>query len=232
MKLLLFDIDGTLIHTHGAGRAAIETALSDVCGHSITTDGIRFSGKTDPQIIGDILQANGLNEEHAASLLDEALAAYEAVARTALSPDDIELLPGVTDLLNQLAAHTEVQLALLTGNIEMMAYRKLVAAGLDGYFPFGAFGSDHADRYQLPEVALRRARDHTGHAFEGSDMIIIGDTEHDICCGREIGARAVGVCTGRYSRTELGAHEPDVLFDDLSAPERFLQDVLNEHGNC
>lgn len=228
MKLLLFDIDGTLIRAHGAGRTAIEKALSTVCGSSISTDGVRFSGKTDPQIIGEILRANGLTDS--TSFLDDALAAYEEVACAALSADDIELLPGVADLLNQLNARSDVQLGLLTGNIEPMAYRKLGAVELDRHFPFGAFGSDHADRYQLPDVALRRARRHTGHAFGGSDMVIIGDTEHDICCGRKIGARAVGVCTGRYARAELAPHEPDVLLDDLSAPDQFLQAVLNEHG--
>ena len=229
MKLLLFDIDGTLLHANGSGRHAVENALADVCGHPVSTEGIHFSGKTDPQIIVEILQANGLNSDRVDALLTDALDAYERVASTALDPNDIDLLPGADALLRTLAGRTDVQLALLTGNIERMAYHKLGAVELDHHFPFGAFGSDHADRYQLPTVALQRAHDHTGHPFRGEDTIIIGDTQHDIRCGRGVGARAVGVCTGRYTRDDLAPHNPDVLLDDLTDAHHFLQSVLDNH---
>lgn len=223
MKLLLFDIDGTLLHSNGTGRAAIERALSDLCGRRIATDQVTFSGKTDPQIIRQILATNGLDQT---ALLDEALTAYEDAALHALDADAIAPLPGTTELLTHLNTLDQVQLALLTGNLETMAYHKLAAVGLDHYFAFGAFGSDHADRYQLPPVALRRAKAHTGHSFEGKDVIIVGDTEHDIRCGCTIGAFSVGVCTGRYSRYDLLPHNPDVLLDDLSDIDRFVQQVL------
>ncbi len=226
MKLLLFDIDGTLLHANGSGRRAVEDALTEACDHPIHTEGISFSGKTDPQIIVEILQANGLSPDRIGALRTAALAAYERVATTTLNPEDVDLLPGADTLLDALAGRTDVQLALLTGNIKAMAYRKLDAVGLDHHFPFGAFGSDHADRYQLPPVALRRARRHTGHPFRGEDVTIIGDTQHDIRCGREVGARAVGVCTGRYTRDDLAPHDPDVLLDDLTDAKQFLQSVL------
>lgn len=225
MKLLLFDIDGTLLHANGSGRQAVERALSDLCGCRISTRDVRFSGKTDPQIMRDILLSNGLAPDRSPTLVDEALDAYEEIALRSLRPDDVEVLPGVTALLERLATTAHIQLALLTGNIESMAYRKLEAVDLDGYFEFGAFGSDHADRNALPAVALRRALRHTGRAFTGPDTVIIGDTAHDIVCSRSIGALAIGVCTGRYARTDLAPHNPDVLLDDLSDPAAFLRHV-------
>jgi phosphoglycolate phosphatase-like HAD superfamily hydrolase len=229
MKLLLFDIDGTLLHANGSGRRAVEDALSDVCDCPISTDGVPFSGKTDPQIMREILHANGLDTSRIDTLIDDALSAYERVAAASLAPHTVDLLPGAADLLTALADRSDVQLALLTGNIEPMAYHKLGAVGLDHHFPFGAFGSDHADRNRLPAVALQRAHDHTGHPFQGQDTIIIGDTQHDIRCGRGVGARAVGVCTGRYTRDDLAPHNPDVLLDDLTDARHFLQSVLDNH---
>lgn len=226
MKLLLFDIDGTLVHANGAGRDAIERALSECCGCPIKTDGVSFSGKTDPQIIHEILRANGLDPEAAPVLVDEALAAYEETAHDIFNPNAVTRLPGVRTLLAHLDVHSEVQLGLLTGNIESMAYRKLSAVNLDRHFAFGAFGSDHADRRQLPPVAVARARTYTGRPFEGPDVVIIGDTEHDIRCGHGIGAFSVGVCTGRYARHELAAHDPDLLLDDLSDADAFVDAVL------
>lgn len=228
MKLLLFDIDGTLLTTHGLGRRVVVDALSAVCGRPITTDGVVFSGRTDPQILRDVLRGSGLDEPEAASLLPHALAAYTEVLRERLRPHHVEVLPGVRALLDRLAEQETVRLGLLTGNAETTAYLKLEAAGLATHFPFGAFGSDHADRHRLPPVAVQRAQVHTGRAFSGKDVVIIGDTEHDLHCGRGIGAFAVGVCTGRYGREELLPHGPDVLLDDLSDAEFFVRSVLHE----
>ncbi len=224
--MLLFDIDGTLLHTRGVGRGAVTDALSDLCGRAITTDGVSFSGKTDPQIMREVLLLNGFDRSEAARLIDDALDAYASVMEARLEPEHVTVLPGVEALLERLGAAEGAHLALLTGNVERTGRLKLRAAGLDGYFPFGAFGSDHADRYQLPPYALRAAEAHTGRAFAGSDVVIIGDTEHDLCCGREIGARSVGVCTGRYGRDALSAHAPDVLLDDLSDADLFFERVL------
>jgi phosphoglycolate phosphatase-like HAD superfamily hydrolase len=224
MKLLLFDVDGTLLHANGAGRTAIECALSDLCDRPISTDRVTFSGKTDPAIMRAILEANGLDADP--SLIEEALDVYEETAHNAFDPNTVDVLPGITELLGRLAPHQEVHLGLLTGNIESMAYRKLNAVDLDHHFAFGAFGSDHPERHHLPPVAVARALAHTGHQFRGADVVIIGDTRHDIHCGRGIGAFSVAVCTGRYERSELAPHGPDVLLDDLSDPEEFIQAVL------
>lgn len=223
MKLLLFDIDGTLLHANGTGRTAVERALSDLCGRPISTEGVSFSGKTDPQIMREILEANDLDATP--SLVEEALAVYESTAHAAFDPGAVDRLPGTANLLNRLT-ELDIQLGLLTGNIESMAYKKLTAVAFDHHFAFGAFGSDHADRHQLPRVAVQRARDHTGHTFDRGEVVIIGDTEHDIRCGQGIGAVSVAVCTGRFARHELEPHEPDVLLDDLSDPDVFIDAVL------
>ena len=223
MKLLLFDIDGTLLHANGTGRTAVERALSDLCGCPISTEEVSFSGKTDPQIMREILGANDLDVTP--SLVEQALAVYESTAHVAFDPGAVNALPGTADLLDRLAS-LNIHLGLVTGNIESMAYKKLTAVALDHHFAFGAFGSDHADRYQLPPVAVRRAQDHTGHSFGRGEVAIVGDTEHDIRCGQGIGAFSVAVCTGRFTRHELAPHEPDVLLDDLSDPDVFIDAVL------
>ncbi len=222
MKLFLFDIDGTILRTHNVGRHALEDALAEVVGQPLPTSGISFSGKTDPQILREILESHDLTEMARDGAFNRILEAYMRHMRSELTPDRFEVLPGVEALIPRLARMPEVQLGLLTGNMEPMAYFKLDAVGLAEYFPFGAFGSDHADRRRLPELAVERARAHTGRTFRGKDVVIIGDTEHDIDCGRGIGACSVGVCTGRFSCEELAAHRPDLLLPDLRDPAPLL----------
>jgi phosphoglycolate phosphatase-like HAD superfamily hydrolase len=225
MKLLLFDIDGTLLHANGSGRRAVARALADVCGRRVVTDGVTFSGKTDPQILREVLHASGVPEVTDA-LVDAAVDAYTEAAAATLDPADVTPLPGAARLVRALAARDDVQLALLTGNVERMAYEKLAAIGLEAYFPFGAFGSDDADRNRLPALAVARARAHTGHPFVGAETVIIGDTARDIRCGRGIGAMSVAVCTGRYARADLAPHGPHLLLDDLTDVSRFVQAVV------
>ncbi len=227
MKLLLFDIDGTILKTHGLGRHLIEEVLARLCDRPITTEQVLFSGKTDPQIVLEILLRNGFSALEAAALASEALAAYVETARRAIAPQHIEVLPGVRDLIGHLASQDDVQLALLTGNHEVTAYLKIEAAGLGGFFPFGAFGSDHADRAKLPPIAVRRARAYTGRTYAGKNVVIIGDSENDVWCGRGIGAFAVAVCTGFTDRATLAAQAPDLLLDNLCDPDLFLHHVMN-----
>ena len=224
MHLLLFDIDGTLVRVNGAGRRAVESALSDVVGTDLTTDGVQFSGKTDPQIVRDIFVANDVAVTD--DLVHEAVSVYAEVAVDALQPSDVTALPGAADLVDALSHHADVFLGLLTGNVRSMAHRKLDVVALADYFGFGAYGSDHADRNRLPEVALERARAHTGRTFTGSNTTIIGDTVRDIACGRFAGARCVGVATGSASRDELQEAGPDVLFDRLPDADAFRHRVL------
>lgn len=225
MTLLLFDIDGTLVRVNGRGREAVNEALSSLLNQPISADGVPFSGRTDPAIVEAVLAHNGLSPTD--TMIEEVLATYVDTMRGLLAPEDVEVLPGVADLLSDLHAHPDVHLGLVTGNVEPIAYEKLSAHGLDEYFPVGAFGSDHADRNQLPELATQRAADHAGQAFRPAEhAVVIGDTAHDIECARAVGARAVAVCTGRYGRTELSQHDPDLLFDSLGDPSAFVQEAL------
>ena len=226
MKLLLFDIDGTILNTHGSGRRAIEEALGGVLGRPVEADGISFSGKTDPQIMSEVMAHMDLDEAARARHLPDVIDAYVAALGQHLDPDGVTLLPGIRELVDDLQTQPDVQLALLTGNLEPTAYLKLSAARMDGYFDFGAFGSDSPHRPDLPAIAVERAEVHTGRRFSGKDVVIIGDTEHDIACGRGIGAFSVGVCTGHYARTDLAPHDPDVLLDDLTDRLHFDRHVL------
>jgi len=225
MHLLLFDIDGTLVRVNGTGRTAVMQALSSVTDRPISTDDVPFSGRTDPAIFEAVLEKNGVSQAEAT--VDEAIAAYVEAMQSALTPEDVEVLPGVESLLSGLADRSDVHLGLVTGNVEPIAYKKLSVHGLDRHFSIGAFGSDHADRNRLPDLATRRAAQHTGHAFQSAEhAIVVGDTPHDIECARATGALAVAVCTGRYERDELLRHDPDLVLDTFPSPSTFLPAAL------
>ena len=226
MKLILFDIDGTLLRVSRTGGQLVRDVLGKLIGRTVVTDGIRFSGRTDYPIIRDVLIASGLDKDEAEDMLPDVVAAYEEQTLKFLSDGEAHPLPGARELLSRLADRDDVVLGLLTGNIESLAYAKLRACSIDHHFEFGAFGSDREDRYELPEVALGRAHEHTGQHFVGKDVVIIGDTEHDILCGRSIGVFAVAVATGYFDRDFLGGHEPDLLLDDLSNSSQFIEAVF------
>lgn len=225
MKLLLFDIDGTLLVSHGAGRRLFETVLTELCGRPISTANVSFSGRTDPLIVQETLEKAGLPEKAVTGLIPIALKMYAERAR--YIPSDVQILPGVRSLLDCLEAREDVQLGLLTGNLEHTAFLKLGCANLARYFPFGAFGSDHAIRSRLPDFAAARARRFTGYAYTGTDIVIIGDSIYDVRCGQDNGAFTVAVATGLTPYNTLAAENPDVLLDDLSDSERFCRTVLN-----
>lgn len=226
VKLLLFDIDGTLIRVNDAGRTALARAVSALTDRPISTENVSFSGRTDPDIFEAVLAENDLPTSDEA--IAEALEAYVETMQETLSPDDVEVLPGVRPLLSRLDDRSDVHLGLVTGNVEPIAREKLSIHGLDEYFPFGAFGSDHANRTRLPALAARRGARYTGHAFRPAEhATVIGDTVHDIHCARAVGARAVVVCTGRFERAELSRHSPDLLLDTFRDPDTFVRRALD-----
>lgn len=226
LKLILFDIDGTLLRVTRTGARLLRDVLGGHLGLEIVTDGVRFSGRTDIPIIREVLLASGVAPDEVERSLPTVIAAYEAEALRFLTDGRVELLPGVKGLLDQLSSREDVVLGLLTGNIETLAYAKLRAGGLSDYFQFGAFGSDRENRYELPEVALERAFESTGHRFEGKNVVIIGDTEYDILCGRSLGVFTVAVATGHFDRAYLDSHQPDLLLDDFSDPNPLLEAVF------
>lgn len=228
MKLILFDIDGTLLTTNGAGRGAVESALSDLLGYPISTEGISFSGKTDPQILREVLKHNDVDPSWTSSRFTEAVESFRQTMHRLFDPEGTDELEGASALVERLHSDERVQLALLTGNLHEMAYLKVGAIGLgQTHFPFGAFGSDNEDRNALPAVAAERASAHARRSFEANDVIVIGDTPRDIECARAYGARVVAVATGHYDRETLAEHEPDVLLDSLADAEAFAMQVLD-----
>jgi phosphoglycolate phosphatase len=217
MKVVLFDVDGTLLWTDGAGRRAIHRALREVLGIEHPAAGFRFDGRTDPEIVRLLAAASG--REHGPGVVATVLARYVALLEDELARPGHKttVYPGVFELLAALERRDDCIAGLLTGNIVEGARLKLGSGGLDmARFRVGAFGSDHADRPELPAIAQQRVRETLGIVASGKDVVILGDTPADVACGRGIGARTIGVATGSYSVPELLAAGADAAFADLS----------------
>ena len=230
MKVVLFDIDGTLLWSDGAGRRAVQQALEEVFGTAIP-EGHEFDGKTDPQIVRELMVRAGLDDATISARLPTALERYLLLLREELAriDDSNHLFPGISPLLDALEQRDDVLLGLLTGNIQPGAHAKLRAVGLEpARFKVGAFGSDHASRPELPAVARARAEAFLGHEVAGADVIVIGDTPADMTCGNGIGARAIGVATGRYSVEQLHECAEGIVFADLTDTSAVLQAILGE----
>ena len=228
-RLVLFDIDGTLLLTAGAGRRAITAALSDEVEDPAAFAGIRFDGKTDPQIVAEMLAAAGQVESRDSDRVRRLCERYLGLlARELERPaNGTTLMPGVESLLDRLEAVPGVLLGLLTGNLVQCAALKLRSGGIDPErFRVGAFGSYAAHRPELPEIAARRAEPFFGRIPRGAEVVIIGDTPADIHCGAGISARALGVATGAYSVADLAACGPHAVFEDLSDTERVVEAIL------
>jgi phosphoglycolate phosphatase len=229
VKLVLFDIDGTILLTDGAGKRAIHRALVDVYGDS-GPDDHRFDGKTDPQIVRELMRIAGHADARIDAGMERLFALYVAYLEDELRAGaaGVRVMPGVRELLDALEARSDVVLGLLTGNLAAGARAKLTAAGIDpDRFAVGAFGSDHETRGELPAVAQRRAREELGLDIDGSDVVVIGDTPADLRCGQAIGARAIGVATGHYSVDDLASHHPAAVFQDLSCTPDVVRAILD-----
>jgi phosphoglycolate phosphatase-like HAD superfamily hydrolase len=174
------------------------------------------------------MRAVGFDDAEIDRRMADVLLDYRERFGRGLRPEHVRAKPGVERLVAALGADPRVTLALLTGNIEPCARRTLEPLGLNPRFPFGAYGSDHEDRYLLPALAVERARAHTGAFFAGKQVVIVGDSVHDVLCGRSLGVRAVAVATGRTSRERLAEDEPDALLDDLGDTDQALAAILGE----
>ncbi|HEY0025506.1 MAG TPA: HAD hydrolase-like protein [Longimicrobium sp.] len=219
-RLILFDIDGTLLDAGGAGRRAIATAMVKVYGQTGRLDGYRMGGRTDPQIVRELLGGVGVGEAEIEAGLEALWPMYVEGLRHDIT-GRVKALPGVPALLDRIHAyHPETVLGLLTGNVVEGARLKVEAAGLPfGRFRVGAYGSDHWQRPELPAIAIQRARELTGIGYQGKEVVIVGDTPFDISCGAHLGVRTVAVATGGHTMEELAACGPDHLFADLSDTE-------------
>jgi phosphoglycolate phosphatase len=227
-RLVLFDIDGTLITCRGRAGEALVRALKATFGTPGPAATYRYSGKTDPQIVHELMAEAGLPREAVAPRLGEVFASYIATLEDTLRGVATPLA-GVRALLDSLAARDDVAIGLLTGNIEPGARIKLREAGLDGYFAIGAFGSDDEIRNNLVPVARERARARWGDDFPGARTVVVGDAEADVLCARAGGARAVAVASGWTDRAELAALSPDALLDSLEPPAAVAAILDGDH---
>ena len=228
-KLVLFDIDGTILLTAGAGRRAIVAALAEAVGPTPAFERIRFDGKTDPQIVAEMLEAAGQPEPRESARVRELCERYVGFLAQELerSTTRTTVMPGVHVLLERLEAEPGVVLGLLTGNVAQGAALKLRSGGIaPERFRVGAYGSDAAYRPDLPPIAARRAEAIFGRVPHGTDVVIIGDTPADVACGAGIEARALGVATGAYSVSDLEACGAHVVFLDLSETDAVLDAIL------
>ena len=213
-RLLLFDIDGTLIHSGGAGVHALKSAFTERFGIVDDLHDIEIAGMTDSGIVVSILNKHKIpaTPENVSAFLDS----YVHFLSLELPRRVGKLLPGVLELLEKLKSRPQLVLALLTGNVSRGAQLKLEHYGVWHFFEFGAFADDHHDRNRLGTVARARAKEKHGRQFSTSEIDVIGDTPRDIACGKAFGARTIAVATGTWKRNQLAKYEPDFLIDDLS----------------
>jgi phosphoglycolate phosphatase-like HAD superfamily hydrolase len=244
-RLVLFDIDCTLIDAHGAGGRAILRAIKDVYGVEGELGDYSFHGRTDPGIISDLAVLWGAGDPDAANgragretqpqvvhdlaealgtpaalvehRVEECITRYLELLEDEIARVEVETLPGIRALVTALAADRRALVGLLTGNVVEGARLKLEPTGLLPLFKVGAYGSDSALRADLPALAVARAEQLNGRRYSGKDVVVIGDTPADIECGASLGVTAVAVATGRHTVKELAAHAPDHVYADLSA---------------
>lgn len=225
-RLLLFDIDGTLLRG-GPAKEAFRLALVEVFGTAGPIEDWEFSGKTDPQIARELLRDTGLDDE----AIDRGFPAlwdrYLDELERRLPATPTRLLPGVAGLLQAVEGMGGGALGLVTGNIARGADLKLAAAGIPSRFAIGGFGSDHEVRNELPGIAIRRANARWGRAFAPDEVVVIGDTPRDVLCGKAHGTRTVAVATGRFSVDQLAATGADVVVADLSETEHVLRLLMD-----
>jgi len=218
MRLVLFDIDGTLLSSEGIGRTAMRRALGSIFG-SPGNPAYRYDGKTDRQIVRDVMRLEGHSDEYIDSQMEKLIETYlEGLRENAKSGNfNVRPLEGVAELLDALEPREDVVLGLLTGNVEPGARTKLTAAGIN------------PDRFrpELPAIAQGRASEKLGLHIERGHMIVIGDTPADIACGRSLGAKAIGVASGHYTVEQLQEHDPYAVFPSLANTQQLLESIVN-----
>lgn len=219
MDVVLFDIDGTLIHSAGAGRSALDRALSQEFGHP-STAAIELHGRTDRGIARNIFRQFAIEETE--ENWNRFRTAYLAALPECLAERPGTVLPGVFELLEHLAARPGTAIGLLTGNVREGARLKLGHYGVEVPFDIGGFGDRHHERDDVAREAWAAVRQELGERARADRVWVIGDTPHDVTCARAINAKVVAVCTGGFSVTELASSQPDFLVDDLTQVEPLL----------
>lgn len=229
--VLLFDVDGTLVTTGGAGRRALERVFEVVHGRADACSHFRFDGMTDRAIIRGGLRALGLPETD--EEIDRLLAAYVDVLREevrAVGDDRYFVHAGMHACLDEAARQPHVAVGLGTGNIRLGAQVKLERVGIHGYFAFGGFGCDHEDRPTLIRIGAQRGADRLGVPLSECRVVVIGDTPKDVAAAKAMGAECVGVGTGSFKAADLLACGAHYAFDDLSQPGAIAAVLSGAHG--
>jgi phosphoglycolate phosphatase len=219
--IALFDIDGTLLSAGGAGRRSIEIAIEEVLGSregSVSLHSVEFAGRTDPWIVQAALTAFGLAVDDA--MVAEVLRRYALhLPRQLAIASAFQVLPGVLAILSYLSERDDIVLGLGTGNTEPAAHAKLARGGLDSFFTFGGFGSDHTDRAELLRVGLKRGLQRAGVAPGAARVVVVGDTPHDVAAAEAIGAPCIAVATGGYDAHTLRSAGAALVVPHLGSAE-------------
>lgn len=226
-RLVLFDIDETIVASYGVGRRSLTKALCQATGQAIDSSQIALSGKTDPQICREILLANKLSLEGLEGGLERIYEFYlPTLAREIALSGDYQLHAGVRELVEHLNVLPQFHLALLTGNIEAGARLKLEPFSLNHFFLTGAFGSDNPDRLLLPAIAWERSQKLFQCHFEPAEVVVIGDSVNDVRCAKHFGARTIAVATGKTSVSDLVSQNPEFLFDSLCDTAAIVEAIV------
>lgn len=214
-RLIIFDIDGTLLLTGGAGKMAFDRVFEELYQISGAWKNILPDGRTDPSLIAELCRSN-LGRGVGTQEFEKIQSRYERhLEETLKIAPRFRLMPGVTGLLPALAEQEGVMLGLATGNFERAAYLKLERAGLREYFQWGGFGSDHGNRMELTRMAVDRGLQKMGRSLEPEQIFLVGDTVHDIRCGQRMGLTTVAVATGSTPYNTLASLRPDFLLENL-----------------
>lgn len=225
-RLVLFDIDGTLLTTHGRAVQAMMAAYRRVFGHDASGFDYRMDGKTELQITYELMALAGMTRSEVSARLPRFWPCYAQELDRHLSPEATTVHPGVEDVVRTVAADGEAVLGVLTGNCEVGARKKLRCARLEG-FVVGAYGERYERREDLPPVAVAEAERLTGRRFRGKEIVIVGDTPNDIACGRSVGAKSIAVATGRFPADELAQYGPDAVFPTFADVHAVLHAIAS-----
>lgn len=223
MKLILFDIDGTLLSAGGAGTRSLDLAFRDLFSIDKAFKGIGMAGKTDVQIIKEGLATHNLKAKN--GTIPEVIDSYLRHLRSEMNNDRKHVKPGIRTALERLKQAQGYPLGLLTGNLEEGARLKLGMFDLNQYFPSGAFGSDDEDRNRLLPIAVKRFKEISGLEISFRDCIIVGDTPRDVFCAKPYGAFCLGVATGPYPADELVKAGADIVFENLTDTDAFMNAI-------
>ena len=216
-RVLLFDIDGTLLNPSNEGRICLSRALTEVFGTTGPIDDFPMAGKTDWQIVTELMTEAGLPADQIASGLEASFDAYARAVSEAAPTLQMLLLPGVEVLLAALSGEPDFALGLVTGNVRDSVPVKLRAVGIDpSLFTFGSYGRERPHRNDLPGLAISRWEGQWGEPVDRAKVLVIGDTSRDIECARHAGVKVLAVATGHTSAAELAEHLPDYVLEDLT----------------